>query len=84
MYVMFASLYLYAILFTILSVHEHHQHPSLYYLKVAKVVEVAPIRVYEVATFYSMFNRAKVRKGHTCKFTKIKHKISISILKLMA
>lgn len=28
--------------------------------KVAKVIEVAPIRVYEVATFYSMFNRAKV------------------------
>lgn len=28
----------------------------------AKVVEVAPIRVYEVATFYSMFNRAKVIK----------------------
>uniref|UniRef100_A0A9R1WRG8 NADH dehydrogenase [ubiquinone] flavoprotein 2, mitochondrial n=1 Tax=Lactuca sativa TaxID=4236 RepID=A0A9R1WRG8_LACSA len=31
---------------------------------VAKVVEVAPIRVYEVATFYSMFNRAKVGKYH--------------------
>jgi len=30
-------------------------------LQVAKVIEVAPIRVYEVATFYSMFNRAKVR-----------------------
>ncbi|KAI9089711.1 hypothetical protein K1719_029004 [Acacia pycnantha] len=27
--------------------------------KVAKVIEVAPIRVYEVATFYSMFNRTK-------------------------
>lgn len=26
----------------------------------AKVIEVAPIRVYEVATFYSMFNRGKV------------------------
>ncbi|XP_076935445.1 NADH dehydrogenase [ubiquinone] flavoprotein 2, mitochondrial-like [Bidens hawaiensis] len=33
-------------------------------LKVAKVIEVAPIRVYEVATFYSMFNRAKVGKYH--------------------
>ena len=29
--------------------------------QVARIVEVAPIRVYEVATFYSMFNRAKVR-----------------------
>ncbi|KAK9142511.1 hypothetical protein Syun_011911 [Stephania yunnanensis] len=28
-------------------------------LQVAKVVQVAPIRVYEVATFYSMFNRTK-------------------------
>ena len=28
----------------------------------AKVIEVAPIRVYEVATFYSMFNRSPVRK----------------------
>lgn len=27
----------------------------------AKVIEVAPIRVYEVATFYSMFNRSKVK-----------------------
>uniref|UniRef100_A0A7N0ZQE9 Uncharacterized protein n=1 Tax=Kalanchoe fedtschenkoi TaxID=63787 RepID=A0A7N0ZQE9_KALFE len=31
---------------------------------VAKVIEVASIRVYEVATFYSMFNRAKVGKYH--------------------
>ncbi|KAK6937601.1 hypothetical protein RJ641_031109 [Dillenia turbinata] len=31
---------------------------------VAKIVEVAPIRVYEVATFYSMFNRSKVGKYH--------------------
>ncbi|GER50427.1 NADH-ubiquinone oxidoreductase 24 kDa subunit [Striga asiatica] len=31
---------------------------------VAKVIEVAPIRVYEVATFYSMFNRTKVEKYH--------------------
>ncbi|XP_023637589.1 NADH dehydrogenase [ubiquinone] flavoprotein 2, mitochondrial [Capsella rubella] len=31
---------------------------------VAKVIEVAPIRVYEVATFYSMFNRANVGKYH--------------------
>ncbi|MBA0758483.1 hypothetical protein Gotri_021475 [Gossypium trilobum] len=31
---------------------------------VAKVVGVAPIRVYEVATFYSMFNRSKVGKYH--------------------
>lgn len=29
--------------------------------QVAKVIEVAPIRVYEVATFYSMFNRSKVK-----------------------
>ncbi|GJM89012.1 hypothetical protein PR202_ga05605 [Eleusine coracana subsp. coracana] len=31
---------------------------------IAKIVEVAPIRVYEVATFYTMFNRAKVGKYH--------------------
>jgi NADH dehydrogenase (ubiquinone) flavoprotein 2 len=30
--------------------------------KVAKVVDVAPVRVYEVATFYTMFNREKVGK----------------------
>ncbi|KAJ8441837.1 hypothetical protein Cgig2_021527 [Carnegiea gigantea] len=32
--------------------------------EVARIVEVAPIRVYEVATFYSMFNRTKVGKYH--------------------
>ncbi|RRT57254.1 hypothetical protein B296_00016021, partial [Ensete ventricosum] len=31
---------------------------------IAKVIEVAPVRVYEVATFYSMFNRTKVGKYH--------------------
>jgi NADH dehydrogenase (ubiquinone) flavoprotein 2 len=31
---------------------------------IAKIVGVAPIRVYEVATFYSMFNRTKVGKYH--------------------
>lgn len=30
--------------------------------KVAKVLEVSPIKVYEVATFYTMFNRTKVGK----------------------
>lgn len=30
--------------------------------KVAKIVDVAPIKVYEVATFYTMFNRDKVGK----------------------
>lgn len=30
--------------------------------KVARIVDVAPIRVYEVATFYTMFNREKVGK----------------------
>jgi len=30
--------------------------------KVAKIVDVIPIRVYEVATFYTMFNREKVGK----------------------
>jgi NADH:ubiquinone oxidoreductase subunit E len=30
--------------------------------KVAKVLEMPPIRVYEVATFYTMFNRTKVGK----------------------
>jgi NADH:ubiquinone oxidoreductase subunit E len=32
--------------------------------QIAKIVEVAPIRVYEVATFYTMFNRTKVGKYH--------------------
>jgi len=32
--------------------------------KVAEMLEVAPIRVYEVATFYSMFNRQKMGKFH--------------------
>lgn len=32
--------------------------------KVAEVLGMAPIRVYEVATFYSMFNRVKVGKYH--------------------
>ena len=32
--------------------------------KVAEILEVAPIRVYEVATFYTMFNRrAPVSSG---------------------
>lgn len=30
--------------------------------KVAKIVEVPEMRVYEVATFYTMFNREKVGK----------------------
>eukprot|EP01039_Chlorochromonas_danica_P005562 gene5562-6124_t len=30
--------------------------------KVAKVLDVAPMKVYEVATFYTMFNRTKVGK----------------------
>lgn len=30
--------------------------------KVAKILDVAPMRVYEVATFYTMFNREKVGK----------------------
>ena len=32
--------------------------------RVASVLEMQPIRVYEVATFYSMFNRTKVGKFH--------------------
>ena len=32
--------------------------------RVAEMLEVAPIRVYEVATFYSMFNRTNVGKYH--------------------
>jgi NADH dehydrogenase (ubiquinone) flavoprotein 2 len=31
---------------------------------IAELLEVAPIRVYEVATFYSMFNRQKMGKLH--------------------
>ena len=32
--------------------------------KIATILEVAPIRVYEVATFYTMFNRQPVGKYH--------------------
>ena len=32
--------------------------------KVAEVLEMPPIRVYEVATFYTMFNRSKMGKYH--------------------
>lgn len=32
--------------------------------KVAEVLEMAPIRVFEVATFYTMFNRTKVGQYH--------------------
>lgn len=32
--------------------------------KIAKIVEVNPMQVYEVATFYTMFNRTKVGKYH--------------------
>lgn len=33
-------------------------------LQVAEVLNVPPIRVYEVATFYTMFNRSKMGKYH--------------------
>ena len=32
--------------------------------KVAKILEMAPIQVYEVASFYTMFNRSRVGKYH--------------------
>ena len=32
--------------------------------KIAEILDMAPIRVYEVATFYTMFNRAPVGKFH--------------------
>ena len=32
--------------------------------KVAKVLEMEPMQVYEVASFYSMFNRSRVGKYH--------------------
>ena len=32
--------------------------------KVAKVLEMEPMQVYEVASFYTMFNRQKVGKHH--------------------
>lgn len=34
--------------------------------KVAEVLEMQPIRVYEVATFYTMYNRSKIGKYHVC------------------
>ncbi len=38
--------------------------PGLSCLQVAEVLNVPPIRVYEVATFYTMFNRSKMGKYH--------------------
>jgi len=32
--------------------------------KVAKILDMAPMQVYEVASFYSMFNRTKLGKYH--------------------
>ena len=32
--------------------------------KVAKVLEMVPMQVYEVASFYTMFNRTKLGKYH--------------------
>lgn len=32
--------------------------------RVAQILGMAPIRVYEVATFYTMFNRSKIGKYH--------------------
>jgi len=32
--------------------------------KVAKILEMEPMQVYEVASFYTMFNRSKVGKYH--------------------
>jgi NADH dehydrogenase (ubiquinone) flavoprotein 2 len=32
--------------------------------KIAKILEMTPMQVYEVASFYSMFNRTKVGKYH--------------------
>jgi NADH dehydrogenase (ubiquinone) flavoprotein 2 len=32
--------------------------------KVAEVLEIPPMRVYEVATFYTMFNRQPIGKFH--------------------
>jgi len=32
--------------------------------KIAKILEIPPMKVYEVATFYTMFNRTKVGKHH--------------------
>lgn len=32
------------------------------YTQVAKILDMPPMRVYEVATFYTMFNRTKIGK----------------------
>jgi NADH dehydrogenase (ubiquinone) flavoprotein 2 len=41
--------------------------------QVAKVLEVPPIKVYEVATFYTMFNRTKVGKYFIQVFPRFLH-----------
>ncbi|CAI9787049.1 unnamed protein product [Fraxinus pennsylvanica] len=46
------------------NVKDDRDEQTGYEIQVAKIIEVAPIRVYEVATFYSMFNRTKVGKYH--------------------
>ncbi len=48
--------------------------------RVAKVLDMAPIRVYEVATFYTMFNRTKIGKYHVliCGTTPCRYVIVVS------
>merc|ERR1719387_2400322 len=56
-------------------------------ITVASILEMPPIRVFEVATFYSMFNRSKVGRYHVmlCGTTPCRlqgaEKIATSILK---
>jgi NADH dehydrogenase (ubiquinone) flavoprotein 2 len=55
--------------------------------KVAQICDVAPVRVYEVASFYTMFNREKVRTPH-CDTLKsdteclVKEKILFNLIQL--
>ncbi len=50
---------------------------SIIYLQIAQIIGVAPIRVYEVATFYSMFNRQPV---NTLNPPNLKRKVHSTLL----
>ncbi len=50
---------------------------SIIYLQIAQIIGVAPIRVYEVATFYSMFNRQPV---NTLNPPNLKHEVHSTLL----
>jgi NADH dehydrogenase (ubiquinone) flavoprotein 2 len=48
--------------------------------KVAKVIDTPPVLVYEVATFYTMFNREKVGTYFIQVNDKINKRVNVSVI----